>query len=1218
MASNTCKTIEEKYQNKTDREHILLRPGVYIGEINKLKQNLWIYDDKVKQIVKKEINFYPGLYKIFDEALVNARDHIERDPSEIDKKCDTIKIDIDIETGRITIENNGDGIDVVEHKEQKIMVPEMIFGEYRSGTNFNDNEERTRGGQNGLGIKLTNTYSTVFEIETYDFNRKLKYYQKFEDNNSKRDKPKITQLKNCKPYTKVSFIPDYERFKMKGLTKDMMMAFKKRAYDMAFTTCDSKTKVFFNGEEIKLNFNKYIDLHYPKENILKIIDDKNERWKIAVLYDPDEEFEHETISFVNGICTYEGGTHCDAVINQISKKITEELQKKKECKEIKFTSQEIKQNLVFFIDSVIVNPAFNSQVKEKLTSQPSKFGSKYEVTDAFIKKLKLTGVFESIIDKAKFKQERKVNKEVSMPRNQTINIPKYEPATFVGKKRLTKGLETSLILCEGDSAATSVAEGLQGKLKERLGLFPLKGKLINVMKCSKTSAVKNDEIQNIMKIMNLKLNVKYEDTTTLNYDKILIMTDQDVDGFHIKGLIMAFISYLFPSLYAIDGFVSVLTTPIVKAYLNKNKELDFYNLNDFEKWRETEGKTLKYNYKYFKGLGTSNKKDVAKWFEDFDNKVINYVRTNEEYEIDNINSEDGTIYVPKKKNKCDDILDMFFGNDKARPNDRKIFVTNYNGDYLDNENKNVSYYDFGTKELIQFSIEDCKRSIPNIFDGLKVSQRKVLHGCFQKPGLMQKNYEDKENELRVAQLASYISEKTAYHHGEASLIGTIIGMAQNYAGSNNINLLFPDGQFGSRRGKLDKGCGSDAASARYIYTKINKLTNYIFNQQDYNIYQYEYDDGVKTEPSFFYPVIPMILVNGTSGIGTGFSSNIPSFNVKDIVENIRKWLNKQEMIEMIPFYKHFKGSIIKDGDNSYLIKGKYEKDENKINIIELPVGTNFQIYRRDLMQTYEGLKQKKKEDKKDDDEKKEKKEKKNMFPKLEKAIKKEPLFTSFTGEKFNATIELVEEKLTEMIEQNSLEEDFKLVSKINVSNTMYLFDENNEIQKFKSPLHILEYFCKLRLEKYQERKIFLLKQYNYDMHILSEKIRFIDLVLNGKLYIYKNGKPLSKDKVMENIVEHEFKELPESYGSDVKSFNYIINIKFFDFTEEKINELRKKYDNMCKIYDDLEKMTPKKMWLNELDEFMKEYEIWLGIEEDNFNSNNQYETELKKVKKSKK
>lgn len=235
---------------------------------------------------------------------------------------------------------------------------------------------------------------------------------------------------------------------------------------------------------------------------------------------------------------------------------------------------------------------------------------------------------------------------------------------------------------------------------------------------------------------------------------------------------------------------------------------------------------------------------------------------------------------------------------KTRVEDRKAWLTSTSESYLDYSmvpSNGIKFSEFFNKEYILFSKYDNVRSIPNFMDGFKPSQRKVLFGCFKRK---------LKGEVKVAQLTGYIAEHSAYHHGEQSLQGTIVNMAQNFCGSNNINLLTPSGQFGTRR----LG-GKDAASARYIFTKLEPITRKIFHPDDDELLDYNTDDGQKIEPTFYVPVIPMVLVNGCDGIGTGWSSNVNNYNPREIISNLRKLINGEEMEEMKPFYEGFSGEV---------------------------------------------------------------------------------------------------------------------------------------------------------------------------------------------------------------------------------------------------------------------------------------------------------------------
>ena len=404
------------------------------------------------------------------------------------------------------------------------------------------------------------------------------------------------------------------------------------------------------------------------------------------------------------------------------------------------------------------------------------------------------------------------------------------------------------------------------------------------------------------------------------------MTDQDLDGSHIKGLGINLFQNEWASLTEIPGFIGFMNTPILKAKKGTQEKV-FYNEGEYRAWKEasesTEGgggaahtqPSSGWTTKYYKGLGTSTGKEFKEYFEH--KKIVDFTHSGE---------------------ACDNAIDMVFN--KKRADDRKTWLATYSRDrYLDTLQPSVTYEKFINDEMIHFSKYDCDRSIPNLMDGLKISLRKILFSAIKK---------NLKTEIKVAQFSGYVSEHSGYHHGEASLNAAIVGMAQNFVGSNNINLFEPNGQFGTRL----QG-GRDSASERYIFTQLNKLARLIYRNEDDAILTYLDDDGQSVEPIYYVPIIPMVLVNGTKGIGTGFSTDIMCYNPSQIIAYIKHKVagasasTSAPTIE--PFYKNFKGTIRRVSDTKYLLKGCYTiLDDKKVRITELPVGTWTDDYKKFL------------------------------------------------------------------------------------------------------------------------------------------------------------------------------------------------------------------------------------------------------------------------------
>lgn len=1152
---NKNKDMKEKYQKKTQHEHILLRPDTYLDTIKNDKLKIYIFDEKKNKIVLEEKIINAGLCKIFDEILVNASDQTIRDET-----CNMIKVNINKENGEIVIMNNSSSIDeqipIVKHKTEKVYIPELIFGHLLTGSNFDDDKDKKRivGGKNGYGAKLTNIYSKKFEVEIINTNDKKKYIQLFENNMYDKKEPIIKKSSVNEGYTKISFIPDYEKFGCDGLSEDMFLFFKKRTYDIAGTTMTKKkVKVYFNDELINIeNFKNYIEMFYVEKMPPLVYQDVNKRWSVGVLF--DDESDYRQISYVNRISTFAGGKHVDYILEQIISKLTEKIKKK--YKDLTIKKSLIKDNLTLFINSTIGNPEFDSQSKKKLTTKEDEWindGYACVLNEKFINELCKTGIIEEITRSALSKQESELKKMNSKKTNKLIGIPKLEDAHFAGGKRSS---ECTLILTEGDSAKSHAMSGLTVIGNETFGVFPLKGKVLNVRKLNIkkkediNKVLKNEEIHNIFKIMGFKQGETYEDTKKLRYGKMLILTDEDYDGYHIKGLLMNLIHFFWPELVKID-FIQSMKTPIVKVFKNSKLTNVFYNQVELKKWSKTID-ISKYKIKYYKGLGTSTSAEAKESFKDFKNHVITY----------------------KNNDNTNEILTLAFGNNYE--DKRKDWVKVYDENtFIDTKEQNVYIDEFINKELIHFSHSDNLRSIPDLNDGLKPSQRKILYSCFKR---------NLKQEIKVAQLAGYVSEHASYHHGENSLNGTIVNMAQNYCGSNNINLLMPCGTFGTRR-----LMGKDFASPRYIFTKLNNITEYIFRKEDEAILNYKIDDGDKVEPYCYYPIIPMVLVNGSEGIGTGYSTTIPPFNPLEIIKNIRLYLKNKKMNKLCPWYRGYNGEIIenvkKDKNKKEIkyfdVKGKYEElNESSIIIKEIPINISIDAYKEKLEKLLII------DDKKD-------KKNKNLKENNETAFIddfKEIINKGSDDDAINIKVSFKDNTLQKLLKNNTLEKMLKLNSSISINN-MHLY-ENNVITKYETPNDIIESYCKIRLEKYKERKIHRISYLENKLEVLFYQKKYIQQVLDDEIII----KHKKRKEIMDKLIELKYPEL--NNGNDnKKSYDYLTNFLLFSLTKEKIDELMNKYDEVKKELDYYKNIEEKDIWLNELKELENEYIKMMNMEE---------------------
>jgi DNA topoisomerase-2 len=1042
-----------------------------------------------------------------------------------------------------------------------------------------------------------NIFSNEFIIETIDSKNKTYYYQKFEKNMSVINKPELKKTKE-KPFTKITFKPDYARFKIAGLTDDILNLFKKRVYDLAACT-DKRVSVYFNDELIKINnFKDYIKLYSKVETVdgeTKVIDlynddrcvyeEINDRWKVAVVFDTNAG--HNTVSFVNGINTYEGGTHVNYIIDQMTKVILEKVKKSNSKTTLK--AGNIRENLTVFVDSVINDPCFSSQVKDKLTNKVSSFGSTCELTNTFITKLNSTGIVEYMISMSKHKELAELSKTDGRKSADIRGIIKLEDAHWAGTG---KSDQCCLIITEGDSAKAYAVAGLSIIGRERYGVLPIRGKFLNVKEASAAQLKNNEEFKTLKTVIGLKQDEVYKDVKKLRYGSILVLTDQDVDGSHIKGLIMNLFHTFWPTLLLIDGFIRTLATPILKAFkssdVKKKNPIKFYTLSAYNKWRE-EVDISKYDIKYYKGLGTSDANEAKEEFRDFNEKLVNYIWENHEepeQEQDNISVMSGSSKSSKRKTKKTKKIEHSYNGIDINSKSHQALLLAFSKDYADNRKKWLAHYDrnsipepvnnkigyseFIDKDLKHFSNYDNERSIPSLCDGLKTSQRKILYGCFKRK---------LHKEIKVAQLAGYISEHTGYHHGEMSLNMTIVGLAQNFPTSNNINLLVPCGNFGYR----DMG-GKNHASARYIFTYLSSITKYIFREEDEKIYEHHEDDGDIVEPINYAPIIPMILVNGSVGIGSGYSTDIPQFNPLDIVQNINNLLEDKNQFEMKPYYKNFNGSIKKDATNKYTSYGKFEvENETTIRITELPINTWTSDY---LIKLNEMI-----PDKKDDDEK--------------KIIKR--IINNSTNDNIDIRVEFNEGVLQKLIKENTMYKVMKLSSSISCTN-MTLFNTRGDIVKYDFVEDIISEYYIYRLQMYERRKEYMLKLLEHQMNVLKYKVQFIKFKLSNKIILERR----KTEDVIKDLEELGFPRFGSSFETpeEDRTYRYITDMSIFSLTEDKINSIEEDYADKKRIYEEYKNITIKQLWKKELDEFADKYNIWL--EEENAKSKDE---EPKKRKK---
>ncbi|KAK4372152.1 hypothetical protein RND71_007536 [Anisodus tanguticus] len=861
----------------------------------------------------------------------------------------------------------------------------------------------------------------------------------FSNNMRKKSEPIITKCKASENWTKVSFKPDLAKFNMEQLEADV----KLNEQRIPVKSFEEYCKLFLDSTEAKREFLKVKDA----DGVLM--------WELCVSL---SEGQFQQVSFVNSIATIKGGTHVDYVANQIANHIMGVVNKKNKNANIK--AHAVKNHLWMFDNALIDNPAFDSQTKETLTLRQSSFGSKCELQPDFLKK----GI----------KHLRKTDEKKS----EKVKVEKLEDANDAGGRNSDK---CTLILTEGDSAKALAMAGISVVGREHYGVFPLRGKLLNVREASHKQVSENKEIEAIKKILGLQTGKEYDSVKSLRYGHLMIMTDQDHDGSHIKGLLINFINTFWPSLLKVPSFLVESITPIVKATHKSGRILSFYTMPEYESWRKSLGaRSSGWSIKYYKGLEQvpqRKEKSTSKIFRNT-GKILS-----------------GQITKMGINRTCFHIdYDTF----KISRFDSSISIFAYTlhpGTHLDQKEKYISYTEFVNKELILFSMADLQRSIPSMPDGLKPGQRKILFCAFKRNFV---------KEAKVSQFSGYVSEHSAYHHGEQSLSSTIIGMAQDYVGSNNVNLLQPNGQFGTR----NMG-GKDHASSRYA------------------------------------PIIPMVLVNGSEGIGTGWSSYVPNYNPRDLVANVRRLLNDELMEPMDPWYKGFKGKIektaTKEAGATYTVTGIVEEvNETTLRISELPV----RRWTEDYKQFLESMRV--------------------SIDKAKDAFIKE---VRAYGDENSVCFEVIlsEENLL-LAQQEGLLKKFKLTTTIGTSN-MHLFDSRGKIKKYDTPEEILEEFYHRALLEILELELLRIENKNKGFTLFPKK------------------------KAVEAVVAdttddaEDSEESPEESDRGVRAsdYDYLLSMAIGTLTLEKVQELCAERDKLNGEVEAMRNATPKVLWMKDLD-----------------------------------
>jgi DNA topoisomerase II len=886
--------MAHKYKKLSPIDHVLLRPEMYVGSVESQPIQLFLLDDKHNRMEWTTADLNHGLLKIVDEIVLNAADNIQNSKR---TPMTFIHVTIDEASGQINVENDGAGIPLVKSKDHKLLIPEMIFGHLLTSSNYDNDPDSMSAGRHGYGAKLTNIMSQEFVVYCRTGDKEVTI--RWSDHMRSIDDYHVTNASDSGNLTKITFTPDFSVFGVSKLTKDMYRILHKRILDLA--AAFPSISVTFNGTVLDVSsFAKYVKMfEAPASSFPTAAAADGEssttspatglfnqpflfevkHLRLAFIPQPQPSVSRRTFAVVNGVVTYSGGTHVQAA-QQILADAVDSLAAQKKREGILVTVSTFLRYFTTVVFLETAQPKFDSQSKVRLVSKVKfpRFPTG-QLADHLARMTFLSDASKGQMDV--LNKELNALIQTSGKRRPMIStLTKLVDAASAGGS--AGGAIRTLIVTEGDSAKALALNSLSNEQRKSFGVFPLRGKLLNVRNNNIARLKKCKELCDLFAALGIEIGKRYTSAESLRYQRLMVMTDQDADGTHIKGLLISAFESLWPSLLQHNqGFISIFSTPLIRATTRGGDVHSFYSAAEFVAWKQDNARLASECFiKYYKGLGTSTTSEGKEYFKEMENHLmLLQVAPTDTQVLDNVFDADE---VQWRKEWLSAAPAMEEAN-------------------LDRRQKTLTIPTFVDKELIHFANAGNLRALPSAVDGLKPSQRKILWSCFRRGNA--------NESLKVSQLSGYISEVSAFHHGEMSLQQTIIKMAQDYVGSNNVNLLEPEGQFGSRQ-----HLGSDHAAARYIFTKLSPHARLLFPKEDDELLQFVEDEGKFVEPKYYVPIIPMLLVNGSVGIGFGFACTVQMHHPLDVITVVRRMMRKQSPAEALeglrPWAVGFSGSVV--------------------------------------------------------------------------------------------------------------------------------------------------------------------------------------------------------------------------------------------------------------------------------------------------------------------
>lgn len=1160
---------EPEYRQLDDISHMLAVPERDLGDCTIHMVDRYMLDMNSMKLLYSTIPYSSAIERLFLEILYNAADNVEKSRLE---GIDPGSISVSMTKDTITIRNGGRPISCQKQPNDTVHIPELIFGRLLTGSSFMDeNKSRkvaTIGGRFGIGAKATNIFSLYFSVKIGNAKEKVHYHQIWKSNMRVCQAPIITRDYEGASFTEITFMIDFARFYdednqygfsgQRTYNANMLMAFAKHCADVSMT---AQVDVLFNKRKISCtDILRYASLYFPSMANHLVFKSKD---SICIIVDtPDDG---HTVSFVNSVINDEGGIHIDhwrkALFTPLIKHV------KHKMRGIKITLKDIVKHISMILICRLPNPKYKAQTKDKVTSPAPTIN-----TNGIDLSILTTWSGYQCLERLLRLQIDATAKKTDGKKRSIVDCPKLIDAPEAGGKN---SIYCTFIVTEGDSASTVVAKSMGDKY---LGTLPIKGKMLNVGKAkesldaNKNKYVKNSEIYEIKQALGLKEGTDYSSEsarTQLRYGKMIILSDQDVDGAHIRMLVINFFRWKFPSLLTC-GYIQIMETPLLRLTYDR-QILKFYYQKEYDDWlneahisdvERTRRKAIK--PERYKGLGSSTDEQIIDFF---NNKKI---------------------LVPEWDKKADELMSIAFDNDME--DERKDWVLSW--DPVKGEGKYASLFPSNTishlvtNQLCEFSYMNVQRSLPSLVDGLKQCQRKVLTVMF-----------DIATKKKVSQLKGLISDKMDYQHGDDALYRTIVGMGNYCVGTNNLPLIKGIGQYDSRLHRK-------AAADRYIYACKSPILKYLFRTEDKCILEYLYEGDHKIEPKVYYPIIPPWAVNRLEAIGTGWSTKIACYNPIDIIKYI-VWLIKivtQQITsvpggitigdkaipfeappELKPYYHNYQGEIKKIGNDWYSV-GAYEEIKSKkhlkdILITEIPVTQTIRTY----------------------------------ASKLDK-LKEKPMYKVWTGKgeapkwigNYKLSLKKMEykvknEKYIEVLPYITIEAPLcaynneggplralGLIEKISDTNIVLLNadgkpmqyggakeiirSDDKELYVKSGVTKALDEFFKIRYNAYKRRRIIMMDEWDNKIQHLRLKQQFINDVVSKKITLEgENSKRKSKAILVQQIKHLGY---PPEFG----------DISVYMLTDDGIDTIEREISTFQIKYDNYKKKSAASIWMDELKE----------------------------------